>query len=292
MQTAYRIERPTGVSQPVVLASPHSGDYYPDTLLRMSRLSLALLRRSEDAYVHELFRDGPVLGMPLIAATHARAYVDLNRAPYELDPAMFAEPLPSFAQPDTDRVAAGLGVLPRVAGIGLDIYTAKLPLAEAQQRIEYIYRPYHNALKSLVEETRSEHGYAVLLDCHSMPSAALPPDRPGHRQADVVLGDRWGAACNSGVRQLLRQGFERAGYRVALNEPYSGGHTTEIHGAPSRGLHVIQIELNRRLYMDETRLTRTSNLAALRDDICDILSRFAAGLPALGLDRPLRAAAE
>ena len=289
----YQIQRPAGVCAPLIIASPHSGTLYPPDFLRRSRLDLRLLRRSEDAFVDELVADAPSLGLSLICARYARAYVDLNRAPDELDPAMFFDPLPSYARCLSERVAAGLGVVPRVAGIGLDIYNTKLPLSEALARIETVHVPYHAALKDLIEEAQRAHGYALLLDCHSMPSAALPqPSKTGARRPDIVLGNRWGESCSPAVLGLVRGALEAEGYYIALNTPYSGGYTTEVYGQPERNVHVVQIEIDRSLYMSELHLTRSTGLAALRQNIARIFRTIRDGLPALNLGQTLRPAAE
>lgn len=289
----YRIQRPEGACAPLIIASPHSGTIYPSDFLRRSRLDLRLLRRSEDAFVDELVGDAPSLGLALICARYARAYVDLNRAPDELDPVMFCEPVPDDARCDSERVAAGLGVIPRVAGIGLDIYNAKLPLAEAYARLEAVHKPYHAALRALIDEARRTHGYAVLLDCHSMPSAALPPtSRTGQPRPQMILGNRWGESCSPAVLSLVQEAIEAAGYRTALNTPYSGGYTTEAYGQPHRNVHVVQIEIDRSLYMSELHLTRQAGLTTLRRHLAQVFAAVHAGLPALRLAPALRPAAE
>lgn len=289
----YQIQRPAGACAPLIIASPHSGTVYPPDFLRRSRLDLRLLRRSEDAFVDELVADAPALGLPLICARYARAYVDLNRAPDELDPTMFTEPLPAYARSVTERVAAGLGVVPRVAGVGLDIYHTKLPLGEALARVETVHAPYHAALRQLIEDARRAHGYALLLDCHSMPSAALPKScGSGSPRPHIILGNRWGESCAPSVLALVRNAMEAEGYCTALNTPYSGGYTTEIYGQPERNVHVVQIEIDRSLYMSELHLTRTAGLATLRRNLARIFQVIRDGLPALNLGAPLRPAAE
>lgn len=289
----YEIQRPEGACAPLIIASPHSGTIYPAEFLRRSRLDLRLLRRSEDAYVDELVSDAPSLGLPLILARYARAYVDLNRAPDELDPSMFSEPLPEHARRVTDRVAAGLGVVPRVAGVGLEIYNTRMSLAEALARVETVHAPYHAALRGLIEEARRLHGYALLLDCHSMPSAALPrPSRTGEPRPNIILGNRWGESCAPAVLTLVREALEAEGYTVALNTPYSGGYTTEAYGRPERNVHAVQIEIDRSLYMSELHLTRTPGLVTLRRNLARIFTVIRDRLPALDLGVALRPAAE
>lgn len=250
----------------VVLASPHSGDAYPEDFVANSRLDRLTLRRSEDAYVHDLFGGGPRLGAPLLRATFPRAYVDVNREPYELDPTMFDGPLPRHANTRSPRVAAGLGTIARMVANGADIYRHKLPVAEVDKRIENYYRPYHQALRALVEETRRHFGYCILIDCHSMPSGTTGN---GHAEppgggADFVLGDCHGASCAPAVTETVRTLLADLGYRVVRNAPYAGGYTTRHYGQPKEGVHALQIEINRRLYMDEATYARRPGFETLK----------------------------
>src|SRR5258708_38930085 len=150
----------------IVLASPHSGANYPPDLLAASRLDPHALRRSEDSFVDEIFAGGPGLGAPLLRARFARAYLDPNREPFELDPAMFEDPLPEFVNSRSPRVQVGLGTIARIVATGEDIYRGKLRFADALARVERLYRPYHRALGALIEATRQRFGYSLLIDCH------------------------------------------------------------------------------------------------------------------------------
>ncbi len=277
----------------VVLASAHSGRHYPSALLSRSRLDATSLRRSEDAFVDELLFLGVDLGMTLITATYARAYLDVNRDCNELDSALFFD-APFNGRKTSDRVSAGLGVVPRVVGIGMDIYADKMPLAEAQQRIAAIHAPYHAKLEQLLAASRQAHDYAVLLDWHSMPSGAVADK--GRLAPDIVLGDRHGSSCSAPLTRWVRTAFEAHGLRVAVNDPYAGGYTTERYGRPKTGLHTLQIELNRGLYLDETRIEKTTAFAGLQITISAILAELAKAIPSLNLAklRPqqLRIAAE
>jgi N-formylglutamate amidohydrolase len=257
----FDLVRPVRLMTPLVFASPHSGRFYPPQMMAASALDSEAIRRSEDAYVDVLVESAAEFGAPLIAARYARAYIDVNREPYELDPAMFEDELPAFASSRTARVAAGLGSIARVVAEGQEIYRGKLTFGDARQRIEQVHRPYHRALAALVEEARREHGLAILIDWHSMPSAAAG-SRPG--APDFVLGDRFGAACNRLVTTVLERHLQAAGYTVARNAPYAGGHTTEFYGRPSRGVHAIQVEINRALYLDERRMEPHAGLDALQ----------------------------
>ena len=249
---------------PLVFASPHSGRLYPDDM--MPALDGVAIRRSEDAYVDELVAVAPDLGAALIAAQLARAYIDVNREAFELDPAMFADELPDFARGRSARVAAGLGAIARVVSEGQEIYARKLTFAEARARIETAHTPYHAALARLLGEAHSAHGFAILIDWHSMPSAAA---RAGGRDGacDMVLGDRFGAACASLVTGRVEAELEAMGYRVARNAPYAGGYTTEHYGRPARRTHALQIEINRAIYLDEATLTPTEGFERLKGDL-------------------------
>lgn len=268
---------------PLVHASPHSGRLYPDALLAASALDASAIRRSEDARVDELLAAAPSSGGSLLTARYARAYVDLNRAPYELDPAMFEDELPAFAQGHavgrTARAAAGLGSIARVVGDGQEIYRRKLTFAEARERIEAVHTPYHDALARMVLAARARFGAALLVDWHSMPSGAAGA---GRRAPDIVLGDRYGAACAPAAMRWMEREWEARGYVVARNSPYAGGWTTARYGQPARGLHALQIELNRALYLDERSLEPLPGFAALKRDVDGVLGAMAkADWPAL-----------
>jgi N-formylglutamate amidohydrolase len=289
----YQLHRPDGPVGPLIAASPHSGRHYPADLLAASRLDGLTLRRSEDAFIDDLISFAPQLGIALLTAQVARAYIDLNREPYELDPGMFADDLPAHARRASDRLAAGLGAVPRVVGLGLDIYARKLQLAEAESRIDQVHRPYHQALSGLLEDTVSHCGYAVLLDCHSMPSLAPGRAQGGWRgPAEIVLGDRNGLACHPALTALLRAGFEAQGLRVAVNDPYAGGYTTQRYGVPAQCRHVIQIEIDRGLYMDELTIARRDGFAPLQQALRETFAAFFEALPSLGLAGSLPLAAE
>jgi len=221
------------------------------------------IRRSEDAFVDDLIAGAPKLGAAVITAQFARAYIDLNRDAFELDPGMFADELPEFARARTARVAAGLGAIARVVSEGQEIYARKLTFAEARARIEGAHRPYHAALTRLIAEAQAAHGFAILIDWHSMPAAAAKAggrDKP----CDIVLGDRFGAACAGLLTARVERELEALGYRVARNTPYAGGYTTEHYGRPARRTHALQIEINRALYLDEANLSPTAGFERLK----------------------------
>lgn len=260
---------------PLVFASPHSGRRYPPAFLAKARAPLASLRRSEDAFVDELFAGAGAAGAPLLCATVARSYLDLNRDETELDPDMLCDP-PAGLAPLSPRARAGLGVAPRIAGDGAEIYAAPIAFAEIEARIARLHRPYHAMLAALLEEARRDFGVSVLIDCHSMPSCARGP-----AAADIVLGDRFGAACRGELTALAERTLRRLGYRVARNAPFAGGHTTQRHGKPALGAHALQIEICRSLYMNERTLEPGPNFQRVRADMAELAAALAAALPTL-----------
>lgn len=272
---AFAVRRAAEQRVPFVFNSPHSGKYYPKRFLKMSRLDPHAIRRSEDCYVDELFGCITALGAPLLAANFPRAYLDVNREPWELDPRMFADPLPPFANTRSPRVAGGLGTVPRLVGEGAEIYANRLPLSEAADRIEQLYRPYHVVLKQLLADTRNAFGYAVLVDCHSMPTGIRLGDS-GVRP-DFIIGDRFGSSASRSLSEAAIQLLIDRGFTVAHNRPYAGGFITEHYGRPGHGFHAIQIEINRGLYMNEQTLEKTREFDRLAAEIAG----FAADLMAL-----------
>jgi N-formylglutamate amidohydrolase len=265
-EPAFDLRRPAGVATPLVFASPHSGRLYPRDLMEASALGAHAIRRSEDAWVDALLEGAEDLGVHVLSARFARAYLDVNREPSELDAAMFEDEPPPFALSRTPRVAAGLGAIARVVAEGQEIYARKLSFSEASGRIETVHRPYHAALGALLHELRSTFGCVALVDWHSMPSAAARDLRRG-RSADVVLGDRFGASCAPGLTSLAEAELRRLGYQVARNAPYAGGYTTELYGEPAAATHVLQVEINRALYLDEAQVRPSSGFARLRADL-------------------------
>lgn len=258
---SYRLALPETPLSEAVFSSPHSGRDYPASFLSRSRLGMPELRASEDAFIDEIFASVTGFGAPLIAAVAPRAYVDLNRAPEEMDPAVVSGARASGLNP---RIAAGLGVIPRIVAEGRPIYRGKISAADARRRIDGFHRPYHDRLQLLIADAIRRCGRAVLYDCHSMPSDALrAAPRVRGARADIVLGDRFGAAAGRDVLERTRRAFESAGFTVACNAPFAGGHITQRYGRPARGAHAIQIEIDRSLYMDETRIEKHDGFDAL-----------------------------
>lgn len=287
------VERPARQTQPLVLASPHSGRTYPASFLERSLLDLDTLRRSEDSFVDILFRDAIAAGMPMVNAEFPRAFLDPNREPFELDPEMFETALPAHANISSSRVAAGIGTVAKVVTTGARIYRDKLSYNEVADRIAILYRPYHTALQELIAATKRRFGYCILLDCHSMPSgvASVPvPNRrpadlrwPARREADIVLGDSHGTASDPALIEMATEFLEAAGLKTARNNPYAGGYTTQHYGDPGNDVHALQIEINRRLYIDETTFSPTGQF----EEIACIMTAMATSLAACPIRRPV-----
>ena len=271
-KSPYEIQMPEHQTRPFVLNSPHSGKYYLEEFVSQSRLSSSAIRSSEDFMVDELIRGAIQWGMPLLSAEFPRAYLDVNREPYELDPAMFEDELPHFANTRSVRVASGLGTIAKIVAEGQDIYQQKLRVTEALSRIENVYKPYHAALRGLLARTHVQFGCAVLLDFHSMPSATklrFVESRP-----DIILGDRFGKSCAPALMHHARSILQGLGYHVELNKPYAGGFITEHYGRPDNGLHALQLEINRGLYMNELKLEPNAGFEQLREDLTWFISQL------------------
>lgn len=268
----YRLRRPVRQTVPLVFASPHSGANYPPEFLAQSRLDPLALRKSEDSFVDELFAAAPGFGAPLLAADFPRVYCDVNREPWEMDPQMFEGPLPPWVNTSSPRVSAGLGTIARIVTSGETVYRGRLTFAEAEDRVRRCWQPYHQALNTLIEETRAIFGVCLLIDCHSMPAhpaqAANPPD--------FILGDAHGTTCAQRVTRTAEDVLVGMGYRVRRNDPYAGGYVTRHYGRPREGVHALQIEVARSLYMDEKRIERRPGIAALTRDISRLVARLAA----------------
>jgi N-formylglutamate amidohydrolase len=283
----FTISTPKAQSAPFVLCSPHSGRVYPRDFLAQSRLDPLTLRKSEDCFVDMLFEDAAALGVPMIAARFPRAYLDVNREPYELDPELFADPLPEYANSRSVRVIGGLGTIARIVADGEEIYHSRLHVEDALERIDQLYFPFHEALEALIAQTKEQFGYAILVDCHSMPSAQMA--QSSGPRPDFVIGDRFGAACDPRLTRYLRDTLTTEGYDVQLNRPYAGGYITEHYGRPLRGVHAVQIEINRALYLDEVRFATSRRFPAFKLDVTRIAAMLFTAVPTL-LEQ--RAAAE
>ena len=284
----FEIVEPEVWRAPIIFNSPHSGSVYPAAFLNASRIDLASLRRSEDSFMDELIGGLSDHGFPTVRVNFPRSYVDVNREPYELDPRMFSGRLPSFANTRSMRVAGGLGTIPRVVGDGQEIYRERISVEDALGRIESLYKPYHRALRRLINRAHQTFGTVVVVDCHSMPSVGVSRDEP--RRPDVVIGDRYGTSCAPLLADTVEGTMSRLGYSVGRNKPYAGGFITEHYGNPASGLHTIQLELNRAIYMDERRRARGVRFTQVTSDFAVLAEALASvSLDDLG---PFQAAAE
>ncbi|MDF2620960.1 MAG: N-formylglutamate amidohydrolase [Xanthobacteraceae bacterium] len=270
---AFEIVQPASLSAPFLFNSPHSGVIYPRAFVEQSRLELPVLRRSEDTLVDTLFSDVTRLGMGFMRAHFPRCYLDVNREPYELDPRMFEGRLPAYANTRSMRVSGGLGTIARIVGEAQEIYGRRIPIDDAITRIETLYKPYHRALRQLMVQMQRGFGLAVLVDCHSMPSGCQRDQR-----VDIVIGDRYGTSCAPIIPDIMEEELRRRGYAVVRNKPYAGGFITEHYGNPASGMHAVQIEINRSLYMHEASYQPSENFENVRSDLLDValaLSRIA-----------------
>jgi len=265
----YTVQRPACQSLPIIFSSPHSGQNYPQELLDQTSLKLRKLRSLEDPYVDELFGHVTELGAPLIKAEFPRAYLDLNREPFELDPKIIHPNLPTYANSESLRVKGGLGTIPRIVADGSAIYKKPILLADALARIKTYHAPYHAKLAELINATRDKFGFAILLDCHSMPSSSNIYKNKS--MADIVLGNRHNSSCAPQITDTVATAFKSQGFSVQLNHPYAGGYITEHHGAPKSDIHAIQIEINRNLYMDQITYEKTQNFNTLKEKIKSII---------------------
>ena len=269
----YRILRPLRQNTAVIFASPHSGRDYDPAFIAQTTLDAHSIRSSEDAYIDQLFGAAPLYGAPLLTAIVPRAYIDLNRAPDELDPSL----IEGIARaPHNPRVSSGLGVIPRVVAGGRAIYRGKLPIVEAQARITRYWHPYHRALRDLIEATHAEFGEAILIDCHSMPREAIDShSRAGSFRPDVVLGDRFGAAAGREVMDRVESAFASAGLRVARNAPFAGAFIAQSYGRPAGRRHVVQVEIDRSLYLDEARIELLPGYSQFRALLSNVIAEIA-----------------
>jgi N-formylglutamate deformylase len=266
--TPFVTSSPVPQAAPLLLTSPHSGRVYPQAFLAASRLDALAIRRSEDSFVEELFADCPALGVPLLSANFPRAFCDVNREAWELDPAMFEDALPAYVNAASPRVSAGLGTIARIVGNGEPIYRHKLRFAEASARIAACWQPYHQELQRLIDATLDKFGVCLLLDCHSMPSI---PGARATRAPDVVLGDVHGTSCAAPMSRFIEGKLTQQGLKLRRNDPYAGGFITRHYGRPRDGVHVLQLEFLRSLYMDEAHFVKTEAFAGLAETLTDLI---------------------
>jgi len=270
---AYSIQEPHSTVKPVLFTSPHSGSVYPERLLQQISVPVINMRRTEDAFVDELFASVPNRGGTLLQANYGRCFIDVNRDARELDKSMFKDGVPRTSGMPTSRVKAGLGCLPRIGAHGRELYTRKLARADGAARLDRIHDTYHMEIREILSQFRSEWSDCVLIDCHSMPSA-----QHGRRQLpDIVLGDRFGSSCDGRLTSAVERACRSQGLSVARNAPYAGGYTTRYYGRPRSGVHVLQIEINRSLYMNELTVEKDQGFVSTRSKIehlCEAIFEF------------------
>ncbi|WP_244530421.1 N-formylglutamate amidohydrolase [Rhizobium sp. NFR07] len=285
----FEVREPVAQTIPFVFNSPHSGRHYPADLIANSNLDSLSIRRSADHYVDELFADAPELGAPLLAAHFPRAYLDVNREPYELDPRMFDGPLPPYVNIGSMRVAGGLGTIPRIVAENMEIYRKRLSVEEGLARIEAIYKPYHTCLRRLIARTHARFGLAILIDCHSMPGNIRLSG--SELRPDFIIGDRYGTSASAELSRAALDFLDGMGFSAVRNKPYAGGFITEHYGRPVRGLHALQIEINRALYVDETTLEKkrefpviAAALSTFMRQMAEYVGDFSGGMSALAAE--------
>lgn len=267
---SYNLAHPKRRDTSVIFSSPHSGRSYSAAFLAQTQLDGASIRSSEDAFVDILFDPAPRFGAPLITANAPRAFIDFNRAADELDPAVIEGVTRGMHNP---RVSSGLGVIPRVVANGRAIYRGKISLFDAEARIARFWQPYHAALRILMDQSHAAFGCSILIDCHSMPHEAIEAhSKPGKPKPEVVLGDRFGAAAGGDVMDRVEAAFVGAGLRVVRNAPFAGAYITQAYGRPQSNQHVVQIEIDRALYLDETRVEPSRNFADFRRVMADVVA--------------------
>lgn len=270
--TPYRLTIPGKQTTPVIFASPHSGRDYPHAFHKASVLDTMALRSSEDAFVDLLFDTAPSCGAPLLCASVPRAYLDLNRDITELDAALIKGMSAKIISP---YVSSGLGVIPRVVSGGRAIFRGKIPIADAQDRIRTYWHPYHARLARLLHDSREIFGQAVLIDCHSMPHEALKVlETDDSGLPDVVLGDRFGASANAEIVDHIEAAFQTAGLKVTRNKPFAGAYIAQTYGRPSHNQHVVQIEIDRSLYMHEAEMRPNNNFQPLKLLLNQVISEI------------------
>lgn len=287
----FDVLAPDNLRAPVVFNSPHSGRIYPAEFVARSKLDPHALRRSEDYFVDEVFEDVVQMGMPLMRANFPRAYLDVNREPYELDPMMFTDPLPDYVNTGSVRVAGGLGTIARVVSETEEIYRDPLTFAEAESRILSLHVPYHQELAGLLAQARDAFGVVLLIDCHSMPSSVPTAGTSDViTRPDIIIGDRYGSSCSCEIVDMVEDQLIGMGYSVSRNRPYAGGFITQTYGRPIQAMHALQLEINRSLYIDEAKLEKHNGFAHLRSDIRTLVANLIEALP--GLLQTRQAAAE
>jgi N-formylglutamate deformylase len=267
---------------PLVLDSPHSGTSYPDDFLYAC--AFGPLRTAEDTHVEKLYDFAPALGVHWVEAHFPRSYLDTNRNTTEVDVTLFDDLWPEAV--DTDpavmgKVRLGKGLIWRTTDDGLPIYQRKLAVAEVQARIANCWSPYHKAVAEAIDAARARHGYSIHINCHSMPAIAAShaTDFPGEAHADFVVGDRDGRTASPALSQRVCEHLRSRGYDVAYNHPYKGVELVRRHSDPADHRHSIQLEINRKLYMNEETLELTEGYASLKETLRSLVDMLLATDP-------------
>jgi N-formylglutamate amidohydrolase len=268
-----KIEWPNEWTIPFIFSSPHSGRNYPTDFVNTSQLDFNDLRQSEDFLVDELFSEVPAFGAPILCAQFPRAFCDVNREAFELDPKMFSTPLPKYVSTNSSRLSSGIGTIPKVVGAGHEIYSGKLDFEKIRSRIDEYYFPYHHALRQLIGDGLERFGIIFLIDCHSMPSAQRG-SRFSARRPEIILGNRYGTSCENSLFYRSLDHFESLGYHVGQNSPYAGGFITSHYGNPDKNIHAMQIEISRELYMDQKTLMPHTGFVQLRDNLTSYVNKL------------------
>ncbi len=269
-------------SAPLVLDSPHSGVAYPADFGHACEL--AVLRQAEDTHVEKLYDFAPGLDVAWVEALFPRSYIDVNRNTTEVDVTMLEDPWSDAVETSPaalNKVRLGKGLIWRMTDDGLPLYARKLTAAEVRARIDRCWRPYHEAVAQAIAAAHARHGYSIHLNCHSMPSVAstYATDFPGLKHADFVIGDRDGTSADPRLSRHLCDILRGFGYDVAYNHPYKGVELVRRHGNPRENRHSIQVEVNRRLYMDEKTLALAAGFETLRADLRRLVEQLLATDP-------------
>ena len=249
---------------PIIISLPHSGDNYYSEFIKSSLLDKDELCRAEDSFVDEIWDFSINEGYCYIKSTIPRIYVDLNRHPLELDPYLCSSDIPKFEQSKSLKVLSGIGVIPKVSNYGNDIYAEPLSRAEIRKRLISYYFPYHRALKYMIKRLKNKFKDVLVIDCHSMPSSDVPKKSTF---VDINLGNNYGLSISENIFNLIRGNFEKLGFIVEENIPYSGGFITQFYGNPSDGIHVLQLEINRSIFMDEKLFKKNRNIEQISKKI-------------------------
>lgn len=268
-----KIKWPNEWKIPFIFSSPHSGRNYPIDFVNNSQLDFSALRQSEDFLVDELFSAVPTFGAPILCAQFPRAFCDVNREAFELDPNMFTAPLPKYVSTKSSRLSSGIGTIPKVVGAGQEIYADKLDFRKIRDRIDECYFPYHYALRQLISDGLKRFGIIYLIDCHSMPSVRRE-SKFGANGPEIVLGNRYGTSCESSFYYQSLDQFESFGYQVGQNSPYAGGFITSHYGKPDKNVHALQIEISRDLYMDQKTLAPHQGFEHLHENLCSYVNKL------------------